>query len=254
MAGKTVKCLVLAGDGLNCEQETAEAFRLVGFQVQIRHINDLLAEGHSLDQLSAQNQVLCLPGGFSFGDDLSSGKILALKILHGLHWNLIKFADRGGLVLGICNGFQAMIRMSVFGSDLSITSNQSGRFMNQWVKATPQPSHSLWLKGIGTMDLPIRHGEGRIVVKHLSERETLDRMKRLGMLCLKYEVNPNGSFESLAGLSDHSGRILGMMPHPEAFVRYTAHPEWTLYPDRAGSPGHGLQIFENGYNEARQSL
>jgi phosphoribosylformylglycinamidine (FGAM) synthase-like amidotransferase family enzyme len=250
----TPKALVIAGDGINCEIETGAAFRMVGFDVEIRHLNDLIAESLSIDEVSIRYQVVAFPGGFSFGDELTSGKVLALKIQHGLGWDLSVFAARGGLVLGVCNGFQALIRMGVFGKDLSITQNESGVFQNQWVKVTPFGSRCLWLRGIGTIDLPIRHGEGRIIVASTRRKEVLDKMERLGMLCLRYEGNPNGSELSLAGLCDSSGRILGVMPHPESFTRWTAHPEWTVNPGSATTPGQGLLVFENAYQEAVRSM
>jgi phosphoribosylformylglycinamidine synthase len=107
--------LVLTGDGINCERETAQAFERVGVRAEIRHLNDLIAEGLTLDSLSGRHSVVALPGGFSFGDDLGSGRVLALKIAHGLKWDLNLYAERGGLVIGICNGFQALIRLGVFG-------------------------------------------------------------------------------------------------------------------------------------------
>jgi phosphoribosylformylglycinamidine synthase len=247
---KKPMALVVTGDGINCEQETFQALRLAGFQPEIRHLNDLIAEHLTLDQLSLKYAALALPGGFSFGDDLTSGKVLALKIHYRLGWNLHTFAERGGLAIGICNGFQALIRMGVFGKDISITQNTTGKFMNQWVKATPTGSKCVWLKGIGTMELPIRHGEGRIIFKPGTRSEVLGKMERLGMTCLRYEENPNGSEERLAGLCDSTGRIFGLMPHPEVFTRWTAHPEWTLQPARANGPGQGLAIFENAFQEA----
>jgi phosphoribosylformylglycinamidine synthase len=248
------RALVITGDGINCEQETAQALRLAGFDAEIRHLNDLIAEMLTLDQLSTRYQALALPGGFSFGDDLTSGKVLALKIRHGLRWDLRAFADRGGLVIGICNGFQALIRMGVFGRGVSITNNVQGKFVDSWVKVTPIGSKCVWLKGTGTLDLPIRHGEGRIVLTTDRRGEVLGKLERQGMTCLRYDGDPNGSEERLAGLCDSSGRIFGLMPHPEAFVRWTAHPEWTTAPGRASAPGHGLQIFENAYQEASRAI
>ena len=247
------RALVISGDGINCEVETAEAFRMSQFDVEVRHLNDLIFYQVSLDELSKNYSVLALPGGFSFGDDLTSGKVLALKIVHQLRWDLSVFAARGGLVLGICNGFQALIRMGVFGKDVSITHNTQGKFLNTWVKVTPNGNKCIWLKGMGTLDLPIRHGEGRIVIAPTRRNETLDKMDRLGVTCLKYESNPNGSEEKLAGLCDLTGRIFGLMPHPEAFVRWTAHPEWTSQPARASSPGQGLALFESAYQEAQNA-
>lgn len=242
------KALVITGDGINCEAETAHALSLAGFETEIRHLNDLIAEQKKLTR--ERCSVLAIPGGFSFGDDLGSGKALALKIHYGLKWDLAAFADDGGLVIGICNGFQALIRMGAFGKSVSITQNIQGKFINSWVKITPQGSKCLWLKGIGTIELPARHGEGRIVFGTARRSETLSKLDRQGVTCLKYEADHNGSEEKLAGLCDPSGRIFGLMPHPEAFVRWTSHPEWTAAPSRAGSPGQGLAIFENAFKEA----
>ena len=248
-----LRALVLTGDGINCEGETAQAFKMAGFQPEIKHLNDVISEGIRQDDLSSRYAALGLPGGFSFGDDLTSGKVLALKIVHRLGWNLNQYAERGGLAIGVCNGFQALIRMGVFGRDLSITHNAHGKFMDTWVKVVPGGSRCVWLKGLGTMDVPARHGEGRIVFNPARKVEVLSKMERQGMLCLKYEGNPNGSEERLAGLCDPTGRIFGMMPHPEAFVRWTAHPEWTSSPGRASAPGQGIAVFENAFKEARSA-
>jgi phosphoribosylformylglycinamidine synthase len=254
---QTKSCaLVLTGDGINCELETAQAFRLAGFDAEIRHLNDLIAEKASLDQLSAKYAALALPGGFSFGDDLTSGKVLALKIQHNLKWDLLRYAERGGLVIGICNGFQALIRMGVFGREVSITRNSGGKFLDTWVKVSPSGQKCAWLKGVGTMDLPIRHGEGRVVFGLSRKTEVHGKMEKQGMNCLRYDgdagLNVNGSEDRLAGLCDPTGRIFGLMPHPEAFVRWTSHPEWTAQPGRASAPGQGLAIFENAYQEAQR--
>lgn len=254
MSQQKPRALVITGDGINCENETAQAFRLAGFEAEVRHLNDLAAEQLNQDGLSKRFQALAFPGGFSFGDDLTSGKVLALKIQHQLKWNLGTYAERGGLVIGICNGFQALIRMGVFGKDVSITTNSHGKFIDRWIKASPSSPRCIWLKGIGTMDLPIRHGEGRIMLNPTRRVEVLGKMDRHGMTCLKYEEDHNGSEERLAGLCDQSGRVFGLMPHPEAFVRWTAHPEWTSQPNRATSPGQGLAIFENAYQEALRAI
>jgi len=180
---------------------------------------------------------------------------LALNIKYGLKWDLSKYAERGGLVLGVCNGFQVLIKLGLFGKDFSITHNESGQFLNTWVKVAPSRSRCVWLKGVGMMDLPIRHGEGRIVIQSLHKNEALIKAEKQGTLCLKYaEVNPNGSLESLAGLCDTTGRIFGLMPHPEAFVRWSSHPEWTMQVSRASAPGQGLAIFENALKEMKGSV
>lgn len=250
---KIPKALVITGDGINCETETAQAFVLAGFEAEIRHLNDLIAERMSLDQLSSRYAALALPGGFSFGDDLTSGKVLALKLTHGLKWDLNIFAGRGGVVLGVCNGFQAMVKMGVFSKDLSITQNEKGKFINDWVRVTPQGNRCIWLKGMGSLDLPIRHGEGRIIISTFKHKEVLAKLERYGMMCLTYDADPNGSELRMAGICDPTGRIFGLMPHPEAFVRYTAHPEWTSASARASAPGQGLQIFENAFKEVARA-
>ncbi|MGE0615637.1 MAG: phosphoribosylformylglycinamidine synthase subunit PurQ [Bacteriovoracia bacterium] len=253
-AAKTLKALVITGDGINCEAETAEAFRLAGFDAEVFHLNELIQRKMNLDQLSSEFSAVALPGGFSFGDDLASGRVLALKILHALRWDLHAYATRGGLVIGICNGFQALIRMGLFGKAVSITHNQDGHFINRWVRVAPKGNKCAWLRGVGTIDLPIRHGEGRIIVAPMSRGEVLSKLERQGMLCLNYDgPNPNGSESGIAGLCDTTGRIFGLMPHPEAFVRWTSHPDWTSRPDAAGSPGDGLAIFENAFQEAKGS-
>ena len=254
MSATRPKTLVLAGDGINCEAETAEAFRLAGFQAEVRHLNDLMTEAMTLDQLCTHYAVIALPGGFSFGDDLGSGRVLALKIQFALNWNLSTFVQRGGLVMGICNGFQALIRLGVFHKQVSITQNQGGKFINKWVKVTPNGKKCIWLRGMGSVDLPMRHGEGRVIFSPDNRNEVLGKLRRQDMLCLQYDdSNPNGSDERIAGLCDSSGRIFGLMPHPEAHVRWTSHPEWTLEASGAGAPGKGLMFFENAFKEAKDS-
>ncbi len=244
------KVLVLSGDGINCEIETAQAFRMAKFDVDIRAINDLILDQMSLDTLCNEYSVLALPGGVTFGNNLTAGKVFALKIQYKLGWDLNAYALRGGLVLGICNGFQVLIRMGIFGKDISITNNIQGKFISSWIKVTPSGNRCIWLKGLGTVDLPIRHAEGRIIISSDRRAETFAKMERLGVSCLRYEGDPNGSEERLAGLCDPTGRIFGLMPHPESFVRWTSHPEWTVQPGRASAPGQGLALFENAYQEA----
>ncbi len=247
------RVLVLFGDGINCEKETAQAFALAGFQPEIRHLNDLIAERMNNTVLQREYKVVALPGGFSFGDDLGSGQVLALKIQYGLGWDLNQFAQAGGMVIGICNGFQALLKLGVFGQGISITHNVQGKFMNTWVRINPQGNRSVWLKGAGPIDVPIRHGEGRIVIARDRHKEVMSKLERTEMMCLRYEGDPNGSEMQIAGLSDSTGRILGLMPHPEAFVRWTAHPEWTMAPGRASGPGQGLLLFQNAYREVTQN-
>ncbi|MFN7685526.1 MAG: phosphoribosylformylglycinamidine synthase subunit PurQ [Oligoflexia bacterium] len=251
---RTPRALVLSGDSLGGAQETALALALARFDVQVESLGALIRRQVTLDALSSRFQVLAIPGGFSFGDHLGAGKVLALKLRHALGWDLARFAGRGGLVLGIGNGFQALIKLGLFARDISITLNDQGRFRTEWVRLQPFGNRCVWTRGMGSLDLPIRHSEGRVVIASSARLEVWARMERVGMACLRYEGDPNGSEERIAGLCDPSGRIFGLMPHPENFVRWTQYPEWTAQPGRANSPGQGLLFFENAYLEALKSL
>lgn len=232
---------VLTGDGINCERETAEALKQCGFETHIRHLNDVIAEGVSTGELTDRVSLLALPGGFSFGDDLGSGKVLALKMAHGLRWDLPAYARAGGLVIGICNGFQALIKLGAFGRDLTITHNIGGRFIDRWEGLRVQGTRSVFLRGLESLELPIRHGEGRVIFSQPSGLE--DRLDD-GRACLVFEGDPNGSAGRIAGLCDQTGRILGLMPHPEAAVRWTALPDWTALPPLEGEPP-AFSLFKN---------
>jgi phosphoribosylformylglycinamidine synthase len=156
--------------------------------------------------------------------------------------------------MGIGNGFQSLVRLGVFAKDVSITLNDHGKFLSEWTRIVPVGTRCIWTRGIGNLDLPVRHSEGRVVIAPGSRPEVWARMERLGMACLRYEEDLNGSEEKIAGICDASGRIFGLMPHPENFVRWTQHPEWTLQPARGSSPGQGLLMFENAYQEALRSM
>lgn len=248
------RVLVLRGAGILSENETAQAFATAGFEVHLRNLEDLIAEGYREDMLASDYQVLAIPGGASTADELGSGKLLALKISHQLGWTLTGFAARGGMVIGIGSGFHTLIRIGVFGKEISVTSNSGGKHLQAWVKVAPIGTVCLWLKGLGVVDLPLRHSDARIVIHPNRRTEALVKLQRRGMHCLRYEGNMIGSEEGIAGLCDSSGRILGIMPHPESFIRWTAHPEWTVAPQRANAPGQGLALFENAYQESMRAL
>jgi len=254
MSQQKPKVLILTGDGLTGEHELAEAFSMAGFEPHLRPVNDLVAAHFGMDRLVGEYQALGIPGGSSFGDFIASGRILALKMEMGLGWDLNRFAERGGMVLGVGNGFQVLLALEVFGKDLSFSENLSGRSAHQWLKVHPQGGRSPWLRGAGTLELPVRHRTGRIVFAANRRVEILTKMERQGMMCLRYENDPSGSENAIAGLCDPTGRILGMMPHPELFTRWTSYPEWTLSPGRASSPGQGLLLFENAYHEVARGL
>lgn len=240
-----IKALVLAGDGINCEQEMAFAAGKAGFRVDIVHINDLILQRFTQEDLKKQYKALFLPGGFSFGDHLGSGRVLALKLVRGLNWDLEHFAKDGGIVLGVCNGFQTLIAMGAFGKKVSITHNIQNKFLNRWAGLQKTNSENIFLKNMNEMYLPIRHGEGRLLFD-----PSVDIFNSADFrITLQYEVDVNGSTERIAGLTNNNGRIFGLMPHPEAAIRRTQHPQWTLYPEKARDEEIGMMFFRNAFEE-----
>jgi len=245
--------VVVTGDGINCDYETARAFSLAGADARRVHINRILND----PSLLAEASVLAFPGGFSFGDDLGSGKVLSLKIKHFLRDPIRRFIERGGLVIGICNGFQALVKMGLLPNreghrweqEVSLTHNIPLGFVNTWVKLRVNPSSPcVWTSGLSEIELPIRHGEGRLVVGEMIEGG-VDHLKELGMVPLEYEsLEINGSEGQAAALCDPSGRIFGLMPHPEAFVISENHPRWT----REEVGPLGLEIFRNAMKEIQK--
>ncbi|SRR5579875_1308641 len=251
------KALVLCGDGINCDAETAWALELAGFDARRVHTSDLLASPRTL----MDYQMLALPGGFSFGDEIASGKILALKLkVHVAHL-LHQFISAGNLVLGICNGFQVLTQLGLLPFSepgaprvVSLTRNAGGKFIDRWVelavdRTTPCP----FFESLETIQLPIRHGEGRLALAADASGELSESVKRHAVL--RYREDVNGSFDRIAALTNSSGNVLGLMPHPEAFVRWTQHPNWGtgLLPsphgkdvnDAEARKSHGLRILTN---------
>ncbi len=263
----TARALVLTGFGINCEEEMAAAYRLAGGLATITHVNELF-DGHvRLDDFD----ILNLPGGFSFGDDLGSGKVLANRMRfrclasgEPLFDAVRGFVARGGFVLGICNGFQALVKMGLLpdvGGDctqeVTLTRNDSGRFEDRWCECSVNPrSRSPFLTGLTRLRLPVRHGEGKLVLRDDAVRKAI--VER-GLSCLSYcdpsgqpatafPDNPNGSELACAGLTDRTGRILGMMPHPEAFLSLYNDPTWPQRKRGGQAPseeGAGMSIFKN---------
>ncbi|MDR1268323.1 MAG: phosphoribosylformylglycinamidine synthase subunit PurQ [Planctomycetaceae bacterium] len=239
--------LILRAPGTNCDQETAYAFRLAGAKsVEILHINSILETPTTLDRAN----ILCIPGGFSFGDDIAAGKIFALKIKNHLADTFRRFCDADKLILGICNGFQVLLKSGLLfeedsgGSIATLTWNLSARYTDCWVHLQTEKNNAIFLRGIESMYLPIAHAEGRFVF-----RENVTQP--LQQLALRYysEENPNGSMLNVAGVCDISGRIFGLMPHPERYVDSTQHPHWTRKITsnilKHPSLGDGLTIFQN---------
>jgi len=293
---KRPRVLMLRTAGTNCDGETATAFRMAGAEVASCHVNELVRDPQRLDAC----QVLALPGGFTYGDDVASGKILANELRCKLGEPLHRFVNSGKLMIGICNGFQALVKAGFLpgtGSGLAVeatlTTNDSGRFEDRWVwlrpgDAPPHKASSLrsgtlwgprggrgtgdekrsaiascvWTRGIDRFfELPVAHGEGKFVAR---DGHVLERMRRQGQIVLRYVSadgkpsgypgNPNGSVDDIAGICDATGRVLGLMPHPERHVVSTQHPRWTRGDARHDGLGDGLAIFRNGVKHAAQLL
>ncbi len=237
--------IVLTGDGINCGEETAFALQISGFDALLTHTSDLLSN----PKLLKSAELLALPGGFSFGDEIASGKVLAVKLEAALKESLKEFVDDGKLLIGICNGFQCLVQMGLLPESdksevrlASLARNGGRKFINRWVQLSVDSKVSCpWLEGLVEFDLPIRHGEGRLSPAKDSE----DAVKKQAPL--RYSLDVNGSFDRISGLTNAKGNVFGLMPHPEAFVRWTQHPSWTrltALPDKAPP---GLKIFQNAH-------
>lgn len=248
------RAIVLAGDGVNCENETVHALRLGGFEAESHHVSRLLSTGDFL----TNSDLLVLPGGFSFGDEIQSGKVLALKIMSRLKEEIDDFVERGKLIIGICNGFQALVNMRLLPGNLqkerktvSLVHNEQKRFLDTWVDLDVPPSQEgHFFAGLEKIQLPVRHGEGRIVTS-LPDEDAL-----LPYCPLFYSEDVNGSLARMAALQNEEGTVLGMMPHPEAYVRWTQHPNWTGMKTRGedfSCDPPGLLIFRNACQIARHS-
>ena len=246
--------LVLAGDGLNCERETAAAFTQAGATAHIRHLADLQDTSDPL----AGVQLLALPGGFSFGDEISSGRILALKIERTLAGALPRFLERGGLLIGICNGFQTLTHLGLLPGGThpraTLTTNrppagQAAGFINRWETLQIEPSHCHWTRGLeGEAVMPIRHGEGRLTfgLDGSGTEDAVRRLEEAGQIALRYARNINGSAGRIAGLTDPTGQILGLMPHPEAATHQALAP--------GGEGATGAALFQNAVAYAKTHL
>jgi phosphoribosylformylglycinamidine synthase I len=250
-----VRTLVLRAPGTNCDVETAFAFEQAGAVVDSAHINELVRG----EKAFSRYQILVIPGGFTYGDDVSAGKILANELRLKLGEDIQNFIDRGGLILGICNGFQVLVRAGILppsaGGDhrLTLAGNDSNRFECRWVYLqVNQKSPCIFTKGISTIYLPVAHGEGKVVAETLGELKVVVRYAdEGGNVKAGYPYNPNGSMDNIAGICDASGRIFGLMPHPERFIRWRQHPRWTREPPR--EHGDGFGIFQNAVEWVKKS-
>ncbi len=246
--------LILRAPGTNCDQETGFAFETAGATARYVHINQLIAAPARLSEA----QILCLPGGFSYGDDIAAGRILASQLQSRLSEAIAEFRDAGKLILGICNGFQILIKSGFLlppdedGLPATMAWNDSGRFIDTWVNLKTDNRQCVFLRGIEEMYLPIAHAEGKFVTRN---ELILNSLQSAGQLALRYcrpsgengsvpyPHNPNGSTAHVAGVCDSTGRIFGMMPHPERHIDPTHHPRWTR--EGLSQHGDGLAIFQN---------
>ncbi len=264
MANK-VKAIVLTGNGTNCEMEMAHACRLAGAdRVDIVHISELLFGEKRLSDYNFLN----LPGGFLDGDDLGSAKAGANRFLHAaiaganemLIEELLKFINAGGLILGVCNGFQLMVKLGLLPAlernftkqSTTLTFNDSGRFEDRWVYLKANAlCPSVFTRGIETVYYPVRHGEGKFVPESEAVLAEIEKKNLVafqycdaeGSVTIDYPANPNGSIHAIAGICNETGRLFGLMPHPEAFLHRTNHPRWTR--ETLPEEGQGLVIFQN---------
>jgi phosphoribosylformylglycinamidine synthase I len=272
----SARALVLAGYGINCDFETAHVLNLAGAQAKRVHISELTGTAHApATESLADYNILVFDGGFAWGDDHGAGVVLATRLGNHLRGQLEDFLARGGLVLGICNGFQALVNLGLlpllngrWERSVALMANDCGNFQDRWVDLAVEPdSPCLFTKGIKQLPLPVRHGEGKFV----AEPATLAKIEEQGLVALRYATpggkqaggrwpqNPNGSLNDIAGICDLSGRVFGLMPHPEAYYRLSQHPTWTQEREKArrkgkeldpDAPGKGMQVFINAVNAA----
>ncbi len=251
----TVKVLVLRTAGTNCDQETKFAFEQAGATAEMVHINRLIKTAGMLDDY----QILSIPGGFSYGDDISAGKIFAVRLLHDLGQQLGDFVGKDKLVLGICNGFQVLVKAGLlpevqpsdeFQQQVTLTDNDSGMFQDQWVWLKSYSTKCVFIEPGRLIYLPIAHAEGKFIPK---TDQVLENLKANDQIVFRYvdedgqpgpaPTNPNGSIDNIAGICDTTGRILGLMPHPERHILRTQHPRWTRMAQN--TEGDGKTIFDN---------
>jgi phosphoribosylformylglycinamidine synthase I len=262
------RVLILKAAGINCDGETAHAFEMAGASPEFVHINRLAGREKKLSDF----QIVAISGGFTYGDDIAAGKILANEIMSRLGEEVRRFIDQGGLMIGICNGFQVLVKTGLLpgtsgpGPEATLALNDNGVFQDRWVYLKASQSDCLktpraaakegksvcvWTKGLpDVIQLPIAHGEGKFIP---ASEDILERMRSQGKIVFQYSdaqgafgdfpVNPNGSIESVAGVCDPTGRIFGLMPHPERYVVGLQHPRWTR--EGVKKHGDGFLIFKN---------
>jgi phosphoribosylformylglycinamidine synthase I len=254
------KVCVLRTAGTNCDKETAFAFTKAGAQAELVHINQLISKEKDLHDY----HILAFPGGFSYGDDLGAGKVMANELKSKLCEEIKKFVAEGKLIIGICNGFQILVKSGLLPGneeliqEASLIINDSGKFEDRWVYLKTQKC--VWTKGLPEIIyLPVAHGEGKFITK---DKAVLERLKKNCQIAFKYcnekgepagyPYNPNGAVDNIAGICDSTGRILGLMPHPERHISFSQHPRWAACKNKKSFDG--LQIFKNGVEYAKSNF
>ena len=260
--------LIITGHGLNCEAESKVAWEMAGAQPVLMHFNDLIARPAQLQKYAA----LMFIGGFAYGDHMTSGHVFALRTRHRLSGELERFIGQGKLILGVCNGFQIMVKLGLlpgldreyFTQKLSVIQNDCSTFQNRWVHLRfESASPCVFTGGLSHISLPIRHGEGKVFTL---DKNLLKRLETLGCVPCRYAdpvsgeatrefpYNPNGSLNAIAGLCDPSGRIFGLMPHPESYLYPENHPKWDMQQMHGALPDHGmgLLLFRNAVEHLRK--
>ncbi len=259
-----VKAIVLTGYGINCEEETAFAFEKAGASSEIVHVNDLIAKPDRLKEA----HIFAFPGGFSYGDDTGSGNALANKIRNNLWNELVEFIEEEKLIIGICNGFQVITNLGILPGikdrkperKVALSHNDTARYECRWVSLKSFSKKCVFTRGLDFIRMPVAHGEGKFtasdsVLKELNENGQVAFRYARDKDCLAqglFPLNPNGSADDIAGICDKSGRILGMMPHPERNIFFTQQDGWTVQKEilkRKGLPlpeeSDGMKIFRN---------
>jgi len=251
-----IKVLIMSGYGINCERESAHAFELAGAKAEIVHINDLIANKKRISNY----QIIMFPGGFSYGDDTGSGNAFANKIKNNLWNELTEFINAGKLILGVCNGFQIMTHLGLFSEKIgerisALEANNSNRYECRWIHIKNNSSKCVFTNGIEITHLPIAHGEGRFQC----DKKILEELRKNGQIvftyCNKsgydaegiYPLNPNGAMADIAGICNKTGKIMGMMPHPERAIYEVSDPDYQLRKQETSSEiiESNMKIFKN---------
>lgn len=267
-----IKALIITGNGTNCDIEMAHACRLAGARADIAHISDILSGKVAIPDY----QFLNLPGGFLDGDDLGSAQVQSVRLHHArvtgsgntLLEEIRALFDNGGVILGICNGFQSLVKTGLLPGNpygtrrVSLSFNDSAKYEDRWVNLTVDPdSPCVFTTGLDSLYVPVRHGEGKFITDN---EDTLREIQDGHLACLRYAdengnptmtypANPNGSIDSIAGICDATGRIFGLMPHPEAYTHRTNHPRWTREADLP-ERGAGMALFDNAVTYLKNNL